>query len=127
VYKLIPFVLAVVMTSNVAWADDAEQQAMAQVRFSTEPSAAAGCLRVGSARDDSIKDLRKKIVRAGGDTGILSFGLSDIRAEVFRCHTALPSPPPAAVPPTLPLPPNIPPPPPGPPPPPPPGVQPPQR
>src|SRR5262245_18854519 len=69
---------------------------MAQVRFSTEITAAEGCMRIGSVKDNSVRDLRRKIVRAGGDTGILSFGMDDqIRAEVFRCPppfvTPLPS------------------------------------
>jgi uncharacterized protein YcfJ len=82
---------------SYAWADDAEKIAMARVRLSTEPTMAAGCTRIGFVSDDSIKDLRKKIVRAGGDTGVLSFGADDIYAEVFRCPTI--PPPPAGTPP----------------------------
>ena len=102
-----------------AWAEDEpERMAMAGLRLSTEPSVAAGCTRVGRVSDDSIKDLRKKIVRAGGNTAVLSFATGDISqvyADVFRCNAR------AATPPASGLPAGIPPPPPGPPPPPPPG------
>lgn len=77
---------------SYAWADDAEKIAMARVRLSTEATMAAGCTRIGFVSDDSIKDLRKKIVRAGGDTGVLSFGTDDIYAEVFRCPSIPPPP-----------------------------------
>jgi hypothetical protein len=88
-------VLVALMVSSSS-ADDLEARAMAQVRLSTEITAAEGCMRIGSVKDNSVRDLRRKIVRAGGDTGILSFGTDDqIRAEVFRCPppfvTPLPS------------------------------------
>jgi hypothetical protein len=107
------------LSVRCAWADDAEKMAMAQVRLSTEAAAAAGCTLVGKVSDDSVKDLRKKIVRAGGNTGIVSFGsvdMSIIYADIFRCA------PPAATPAPPAVPPGIPPPPPGAPPPPPPGI-----
>jgi hypothetical protein len=100
-----------------ARAQDLERLAMARVRLTTEAGLAQGCARVGSAHDDSVKDLRRKIVRMGGNTGLLAFGgaedLSTIYAEVFRCVG-----PPAAAPGSAPV--RIPPPPAGPPPPPPP-------
>ncbi|HEU5322578.1 MAG TPA: hypothetical protein VFX28_17360 [Methylomirabilota bacterium] len=105
--------LALLAVVSEAGAQDAERIAMARVRLTTDARLAAGCTRVGAVYDDSIKDLRKKIVRAGGDTGVLSFrtdDLSIVQADVFRC----PPPPP-------PVPADVPPPPPGPPPPPPPG------
>lgn len=98
-------------------AEDAEHVAMARVRLSTESGAATGCARLGRVSDDSIKDLRRKIVRLGGNTGILTFSLQDmsvVHADVFRCQ-----PEPA----TPTLPPGVPPPPPGPPPPPPPPMR----
>ena len=94
-----------------AHARDAERLAMARLRLTTDPALTRECTRLASVDDDSVKDLRRKIVRAGGDTALLAFGTEDmsrIYAQVFRC------PPPAA------LPPGAPPPPPGPPPPPPP-------
>jgi hypothetical protein len=105
--------LAVLLLGSASYAgvDDAERMVMAHVRLTTEPALVAGCARVGSATDDSLKDLRRKIVRAGGNTGLLSFradDLSAIHAEIFQCPSARSAPP------------RIPPPPPGPPPPPPP-------
>jgi hypothetical protein len=114
---LTSLMLLLATTAGLAWADDAEKIAMARVRLSTEPNVATGCVRVGLVSDDSIKDLRRKIVRAGGNTGILWFPTYDlgiINALVLRCDA--PGAPSAA-----PVPPDIPPPPLGAPPPPPPG------
>lgn len=110
------------MTATLAGpaaAQDAEKIAMARVRLTTEPGLTQGCTRIGPARDDSIKDLRRKIVKMGGNTALMAFGgtedLSMVYAEVFRCGD-----PPAAAPGTaparIPLPPAGPPPPPPPPP-----------
>lgn len=100
-----------------AGAQDAERIAMARVRLTTEPGLIQGCSRVGTARDNDLKDLRRKIVRMGGNAAHIAFGgtedLSMVYAEVFRCAD-----PPAAAPGTAPA--RVPPPPPGPPPPPPP-------
>jgi hypothetical protein len=92
-------------------AQDMERLAMARVRLTTDPALTRNCTRLGDVSDDSVKDLRRKIARSGGDTALLVFGVEDlsmIYAQVFRC------PPPPA------LPAGAPPPPPGPPPPPPP-------
>lgn len=97
-----------------ARADDREQIAMARVLLTTEASLITGCTRVGSVHEHSVKDLRRKIVRERGNTGLLSFRTDDmatIHAEIFRCRGSAEN-----------APPDIPPPPPGPPPPPPPGV-----
>ncbi|MGH7366579.1 MAG: hypothetical protein ACREK9_09235 [Candidatus Rokuibacteriota bacterium] len=102
-----------------AGADDGEKIAMARVRFTTEPGLVQDCSRVGTAHDDDIKDLRRKIVRMGGNGALLTFGgsedLSVVYAEVVRCTA-----PPATAPGTAPA--RVPPPPPGPPPPPPPAT-----
>jgi hypothetical protein len=107
-----------------AAAQDLEKIAMARVRLTTEPARAQGCSRVGTARDDSIRDLRRKVVKMGGNTALLAFGgtedLSAVYAEVFRCAD-----PPANAPGTAPA--RIPQPPAGPPPPPPPAPAPPTR
>lgn len=100
-------VLVLVLAKPVA-ADDAEWLAMRRVRLTTEASTTQHCTRLAAVSDDSVEDLRRKIVKAGGDTALLTFGLEDmerIYAQVFRCP-ALPA--------------GVPPPPPGPPPPPPP-------
>ena len=106
-------------------ADDAERYAMSRLRLTTEATRTRGCTLVGSVSDDSIKDLRRKVLHLGGDTALLTFGIEDlsrIYAQVFRCPTPAPpaAPPPAKpAPPPPPPPPGTPPPPPGPPPPPP--------
>ena len=98
-----------------AAAQDAEKIAMARVRLTTEPGLTQGCSRVGSARDDSIKDLRRKVVKMGGNTAVLAFGgtedLSVIYAEAFRCGDP-PAAAPGSAPARVPLPPSGPPPPP---------------
>ena len=97
---------------SYAGADDAEQIAMARVRLRTVASLTTECARLGFVHDHSVKDLRRKIVKAGGNTGVLSFRADDmatIHAEVFRCRGPVEN-----------APPYIPAPPPGPPPPPPP-------
>jgi hypothetical protein len=100
-----------------AAAQDAERIAMTRVRLTTESGPTQGCSRVGTARDDDLKDLRRKIVRMGGNLAHIAFGgsedLSMVYAEVFRCPEQ-----PAVAPGTRPA--GVPPPPPGPPPPPPP-------
>ena len=101
-------VLLAAATSPAAAQDD--RAVLARVRLTTDPRVPVGCTRIGLVRDDSIKDLRRKVLKAGGDTALLSFPAEDLEkidAQVFRC-------PPHAIPS------HIPPPPPGPPPPPPP-------
>ena len=108
-------VLAVVAPSA---ANDAERAAMRSVLLTTDAAMTKPCTRVGSVRDDSVKDLRRKIVRTGGNAALLVFGLDEmsmIYADVYRCPAA------AA------LPPGVPPPPAGSPPPPPAEVPPPAR
>ncbi|HUG37560.1 MAG TPA: hypothetical protein VML54_11450 [Candidatus Limnocylindrales bacterium] len=91
-----------------AVADDAERAAMAHVRLTTEPAVLRGCTRVGAAADDSVKDLRRKILRAGGNAAVISFrgdDLDRIYADIYRCSGAaaparpIPPPPPGAPPP----------------------------
>ncbi|HEY7434509.1 MAG TPA: hypothetical protein VIE41_05170 [Methylomirabilota bacterium] len=115
--RVVGLLLLAAPLAGPAAAQDLEKIAMARVRLTTEPGLTQGCSRVGSARDDSIKDLRRKVVKMGGNTALIAFGgtedLSVVFAEVFRCAD-----PPAAAPGTAPA--RVPPPPPGPPPPPPP-------
>lgn len=89
-----------------AAAQDAERFAMAGLRLSTDAAVARSCTRIGYVTDDSLKDLRRKVVRLGGDTAVLSFrsdDLSVIQAEVFRCPPArVPPPPPPPPPPPAP-------------------------
>lgn len=95
--------------------DEAQRRAMAQVRMTTEGELLSGCTRLGVVTDDSAKDLRRKVVRAGGNAAAVSFPVDDLRkmqAEVYRCTTTAkaqpntpakapsdPPPPPAGAPP----------------------------
>ena len=101
---------------SYARADEREQIAMARVHLTTEASLTTGCTRVGSVHDHSVKDLRRKIVKARGNTGVLSFRADDmatIHAEVFWCRRSAENAPPD-IPALPPGPPPPPPPPPGP-------------
>ncbi len=62
-----------------------EEIAIPGVRLTTEASAVQSCTFVGTVVDDSVNDLRKKIIRAGGNSGLLSFGDNMLVARVFRC------------------------------------------
>jgi hypothetical protein len=88
--------IAMLLTlASGAGAQDAERAAMAQVRLSTEQAAARGCSHIGTTRDNSVRDLRRKIVRAGGNLAVISFhvdDLSNIYAEIFRCGGGGPAP-----------------------------------
>lgn len=77
------------------WRAVAERKAMAQLRLTSEPALLSGCTRLGSVKDDDVADLRRKIVRAGGNAAALSFGVDDldfIQADVYRCTTTAKAP-----------------------------------
>jgi len=114
-------VLIVLLTASVAVAQDATRLAMGRVRLTTDPKVPVGCTTLGTADDTSLKDLRRKVVRLGGDTALLSFpanNLERVNAVVFRCPPATAAPaasrPPVALP-SVPAPPGGAPPPPPPP------------
>ena len=78
----------VLLTASVASAQDATRMAMARVRLTTDPKLPIGCTTLGTVDDTSVKDLRRKVVRLGGDTALLSFPANDLErmnAVVFRC------------------------------------------
>jgi len=92
--------LLMVVATLPAGAQD-ERAAIARVRLTTDPAVPVGCTRIALVRDDSIKDLRRKVVKAGGDTALLSFPVDDLEkidAQVFRCPR-IPPPPPGMPPP----------------------------
>jgi len=102
-------VLLVLVTASVATAENVTRQALARVRLTTDPKIPVGCTTLGTIKDDSLRDLRRKVVRMGGDTALLSFPPEDLErmnAVVFRC------PPAAAAAPSVPPPSGAPPPPP---------------
>jgi hypothetical protein len=94
--------LLVATAVSRAGAEDVEHFAMSHVRLSTDPAIASGCARVSRVTDDSLRDLRRKVVRSGGNTAVLSFSTDDlamILADVYRCTPpagAPPPPPPSA-------------------------------
>ena len=97
---LIFAVLVVLLSAELATAGDAMRLAMARLRLTTDPKIPVGCTPLGSVDDNSVKRLRVKVVRLGGDTALLSFPterLERITAIVFRCPPAAaePSAPPA--------------------------------
>jgi hypothetical protein len=96
--------LLVLATGRAAAADDDERAAMTRVALTTDAGLVRGCRLVGRVRDDSVKDLRRKIVRLGGDTAVVKFSLDEIYADAYRCPTArppvsVPPPPPGTPPP----------------------------
>jgi hypothetical protein len=101
--------VVMVAATSTATAQD-ERTVLGRVRLTTDPRVPVGCTRIGLVRDDSIRDLRRKIVKAGGDTALLSFPADDLEkidAQVFRCPphaTSSPIPPPPAGPPPPPPP-----------------------
>lgn len=90
-----------------SWQDIQEEKVMAAVFLTTEPAMVSGCTQIGMSGDDNVKDLRRKIVRAGGNTAVISFNameMSMLLADVFRCSTtsngpSIPRPPAGAPPP----------------------------
>ena len=90
----IAIVAVVLLAASVASAQDATRMAMARVRLTTDPKLPVGCTTLGSIDDTSVKDLRRKVVRLGGDTALLSFPANDLErmnAVVFRCPPAAPA------------------------------------
>jgi hypothetical protein len=118
---VVAVLLSLALGAPVPSSADDERYAMTRLRLTTESARTKGCTLLGSVSDDSVKDLRRKILRMGGDTALLTFGIEDLSkmyAQVFRCPASAPAAPAAPAPPPPP-PPGTPPPPPGPPPPPP--------
>jgi hypothetical protein len=75
--------------------EEAEKRAMAQVRLTTEPALVSGCSRLGVVTDDSVRDMRRKIVRAGGNAAIVSFPVDNLKmmqGDVYRCTTTAKAP-----------------------------------
>jgi hypothetical protein len=117
---LILAVLLLLITASASPAQDRVE--LARVRLTTDPKVPVGCTTLGTVKDDSVKDLRRKIVRLGGDTALLSFPTDDlarVNAIVFRCPPVSAAAPPKsssasapAVTPHAPPPPGLPPPPP---------------
>ena len=102
----VPVLLATVLLLLAAPASAQNARAARdRIAFTTDPALTQGCTLLGRVKDDEVKDLRRKIVRLGGDTAVVAFGDEDIVADVYRCPAAPPQtpvsvpPPPAGAPP----------------------------
>ncbi len=88
----------VLVTAPAAWGQPFDRQTLLRVLLATDARQVAACQRLGIVSDTSPEDLRKKILRMGGDAGLVAFDLADpdkMNAEVYRCRpvTASPAPP----------------------------------
>jgi hypothetical protein len=85
--------VALVALAGTAEAQRSERDVLGRVALTTDVTLVQGCTLLGRVRDDEVKDLRRKVVRLGGDTAVVAFGYDDIHADVYRCPAAPPSPP----------------------------------
>jgi S1-C subfamily serine protease len=79
------------MLSPTVQANESEKSMVARVRLTTDAGSVEECAFIGAVTDDSVNDLRRKIVRAGGDTALISFGsdnLDVVIAHVFSCASS---------------------------------------
>jgi hypothetical protein len=87
-------VALVLLTVSLAAAQDNVRFLMARVRFTTDSLLPAGCIFIATVIDDSVKDLRRKIVIQGGNTAVVSFPPEDIdriHAQAYRCPPPAPN------------------------------------
>ena len=86
--RAMTFLLVVAFAGPAFGQGVSEKVAMFAVRLTTEAPVLSSCERTGRVSDSSMEDLRKKIVRAGGNAGLLVFAsddLDEVHAEVYRC------------------------------------------
>ena len=103
--KIAALTMALTLAATATSLAQDDRAVLGRVRLTTDPRVPVGCTRIGIVRDDSIKDLRRKVVKAGGDTALLSFPPDDlgrIDAQVFRwpphSSSTIPPPPPGTPP-----------------------------
>jgi hypothetical protein len=85
---LLAIVVLVASTPSV-WGQALERQTLLRVLLATDARQVATCQRLGVVSDTSPEDLRKKILRGGGDAGLVTFDAMDpdkMNAEVYRCQ-----------------------------------------
>jgi hypothetical protein len=97
--------IALIALAAPAAAEDAERAILGRVALTTDATLVQGCTPLGRVKDDEVKDLRRKVLRLGGDTAVVAFGLEDIHADVYRCPAPRAAPPQGTVPPHIPPPP----------------------
>jgi hypothetical protein len=86
---LLAIVVLVAGSTSSVWGQPIDRQTLLRVRLATDASQVASCQRLGLVSDTSPEDLRKKILRGGGDTGLVTFDAMDpdkMNAEVYRCQ-----------------------------------------
>ncbi|HEU5303766.1 MAG TPA: hypothetical protein VFU40_03900 [Gemmatimonadales bacterium] len=90
-------VTAVLLASSPSvWgqAPQYDRQTLLRVLLATDAAQVVACERLGIVRDSSPEDLRKKILRLGGDAGLVTFDSADpdkMNAEVYRCQKKAPA------------------------------------
>jgi hypothetical protein len=106
--RLLVFALIVAGCASAA-ARDEEKARAARVRIVANPETVNGCQPLGSVTDDDIPDLQRKVLRMGGDIGLVTvqsqgssgaFGSSGggfrsrtyATVEVHRCEGTRPRP-----------------------------------
>jgi hypothetical protein len=85
---LLAIVVLVASTPSV-WGQAFDRQTLLRVLLATDARQVATCQRLGLVSDTSPEDLRKKILRGGGDAGLVTFDAMDpdkMNAEVYRCQ-----------------------------------------
>src|SRR6266446_186858 len=87
VRALLAMILAATpLTTPAAHAKDSDKAQAVIVQLVGTVAGLQGCNAVGKAvADDDSKDLRRKIVRAGGNAGLLAYDGDNYSAQVFRC------------------------------------------
>src|SRR5262245_45054040 len=86
---LLAIVVLVGSATSVWGQQQFDRQTLLRVLLATDASQVASCQRLGIVSDTSPEDLRKKILRGGGDAGLVTFDAMDpdkMNAEVYRCQ-----------------------------------------
>jgi hypothetical protein len=86
--RLLTVLGLVLVAHGPAFGDAAEKAAILGLRLTTESDRLTDCQTIGRVSDDEIEDLRKKIVRSGGNAALITFDqydLDKVHAEVYRC------------------------------------------
>lgn len=84
----LPVLLVLLSMDHALGQSAAEKVAMLALRLTTEASVLQGCEETVRVSDSDMEDLRKKIVRSGGNAALLTFDTHDmevIHADVYRC------------------------------------------
>src|SRR5262245_44525 len=64
--------IAVILTSCASTSKEDEKARASKVRIVTDRAIVNGCQAIGSVTDDDIADLQTKVLRLGGDVGLVT-------------------------------------------------------